>query len=170
MAPRGLLSHALFFLRRRNSIWLIFPSTVTPEPHGSSYKTPKMFGGRKTKAGSGGGLTVRARVSPQKGGRWFQSSCFSKLQGLGRPRRGRRGRVAPPRSLWRWPTRREAGRRPRGCQAETANEEIGLAQQTFSVWFGPKGWAGLCASWRGQGSVHRPFSRRCRRNQGIKCV
>ncbi|EAW93889.1 hCG2041597 [Homo sapiens] len=65
-----------------------------------------MFGGRKTKAGSGGGLTVRVCLQRREGA-GSVSSCFSKLQGPGSPLQGR----APllPARHWRWPPER---RRP----------------------------------------------------------
>lgn len=60
----------------------------------------KCFGGRKTKAGSGGGLTVR--VSAEKGGSHFNLFfLFFQTSRSRQPSQGRPDRS--PRSIWRWP-------------------------------------------------------------------
>lgn len=58
----------------------------------------KCFGGRKTKAGSGGGLTVR--VSAEKGGNHFNLFLFFQTSRSRQSSQGRPGRS--PRSIWRW--------------------------------------------------------------------
>lgn len=89
----------------------------------------KCFGGRKTKAGSGGGLTVRVCLRRREGAISI-SSCFSKLQGLGSPSRA--GPSLPVQRL-EMATRTGEGWRPSlPRQAETANEALCSAEQTKS--------------------------------------
>nr|EAL24219.1 hypothetical gene supported by BC025338 [Homo sapiens] len=77
-----------------------FLLSSTQSPTAANARGQKMFGGRKTKAGSGGGLTVRVCLQRREGA-GSVSSCFSKLQGPGSPLQGR----APllPARHWRWP-------------------------------------------------------------------
>ncbi|XP_063523512.1 uncharacterized protein LOC129040675 isoform X2 [Pongo pygmaeus] len=69
-------------------------------PTAANARGQKMFGGRKTKAGSGGGLTVRVCLRRREGA-GSVSSCFSKLQGPGSPLQGRAPSL--PAQPWRWP-------------------------------------------------------------------
>lgn len=124
---RGRLQKTVF------SVYFLLSSTRSPTA--ANARGQKCFGGRKTKAGSGGSLTVRVCLRRRREGAVSISSCFSKLEGLGCPRRA--GPRSPAQRL-EMATRRGAGWRPsQPCQAETANEAICSAKQTkpFSTSF-----------------------------------
>lgn len=87
---------------------MYFLLSSTQNPTAANAKGQKCFGGRKTKAGSGGGLTVRVCLRRREGAFSISSCCFSKLQGLGSPRRA--GPFRSPSSVWRWPPGEEKAR------------------------------------------------------------
>lgn len=104
-------SHEPFFLRsstarghlQKTAFGVCFLLSPTRSPTAANARGQKCFGGRKTKAGSGGGLTVR--VSAEKGGTHFNLFLFFQTSRSRQPSQGRPGRC--PRSIWRWPPGQE---------------------------------------------------------------
>lgn len=111
--------------RKVFSVYFLLSSTRSPMA--ANARGQKCFGGRKTKAGSGGGLTVRVCLRRREGAISI-SSCFSKLQGPGSPRRA--DPLLPAQHLEMATRRGEGWRRSQPCQAETANKAICSAKQT----------------------------------------